>query len=704
MWSSTSIASAVLLTGISQAAAPLAQIGENIHGSTVVELIDHPEFHRIIVQLEDQTTLTIELVATDTPLGACTHHGFAVQPRWELRNQTNQTIEDQPPVVAALCDRLSAAPPQLALAPPAGEGAAPPAPTADQPRASRPSVDPQQLATERFHASDGPKAPTFRPLHGVLGVLFVTLFFAAPPLWRRQAIAYPAGARAAYRELLAVTLIGLLARLMLGLQAPLWSPMFGFGRFGMVLGGFAPVSGYGDGFTATMTALSALFGATTTTILAANLILGTLVPPLIWGTVRALAPEHKLAPVGAALLAALLPVHVWISATEAMHVSLVTYEVLAFLAAALFLRHAATHWFASMGFALVSALATVMAVHTRPEAIPFALVPALLVLLHTRRVHLLGIGLASAVTSMGVLLRLAEMSFDVSDEASAVRYDMLRETSTWLHLLLPDLGPTTGSSATSVLMRPTLTSPLLPLLALVGLWKAPRALAAALAAWWALTIVPVLPKAWPLADAYRLQAASLMPMVVLAGLGLEPVVDWVRRLRPSLPRSPLVVGALLALLGSPQLFLERPSWGTLDESRLLMRAIPDLAPSATVLFADTHPHASTVAIWGAFAAPGTTWRPISRHTHDAETSEPLLAWLGSTCHDAELVRHPNTTSQACARIREACTLTPVAVAMLPLTADIDRRFTVAEAEVGFHRLTDCSFPPTAADAEQPTTP
>ena len=51
--------------------------------ATVIDLVDHPEFHRIIVQAPDKTELTVEVVATDAALGACTHHGFAIQPRWE---------------------------------------------------------------------------------------------------------------------------------------------------------------------------------------------------------------------------------------------------------------------------------------------------------------------------------------------------------------------------------------------------------------------------------------------------------------------------------------------------------------------------------------------------------------------------------------------------------------------------------------------
>ncbi|MEC8425040.1 MAG: hypothetical protein VX000_14750, partial [Myxococcota bacterium] len=47
--------------------APLASVGEMVGDAEVVELINHPEFHRILVRLPDSRTLTIELVATDVP-------------------------------------------------------------------------------------------------------------------------------------------------------------------------------------------------------------------------------------------------------------------------------------------------------------------------------------------------------------------------------------------------------------------------------------------------------------------------------------------------------------------------------------------------------------------------------------------------------------------------------------------------------------
>ena len=673
------------------AAAPLASEGEVIGGVPVVRLVDHPEFHRIVVQLHHDTELTIEVVAAPTPRGACTHHGYAVQPRWELLNQPDQTVEDQPPVVRELCDRLAAEPPRLQLHPPAGNEAS--------------STNTGGGGSEDFSAphgngehprghqsADGPAPPTFRPLHAVLGTLLLTLLVAGPLTWRRQAQRDPAAARTALGTVLSVTGIGLIARLLLGLDAPLWSPMFGFGRFAMVLGGFESIGTYGDGYTATLTAFTAIFGAHTSVILNSNLMLGACVPPLIWGTARVLVPERPLAAASAALFAALLPTHVWISATEVMHISLVTWEVLAILTAGLFLRESPRHWGTGIALALVSALATVMAVHTRPEAIPFLLVPALLVLLHTRRVHLPGLALAAAIVATGTGLRLAEMAFDVSDEASAVQYDLLRNAETWHALLLPDIRPPGHSSLSSVLVRPTLTSPLVPLLALVGLRKSPRSISVVLAGWWAIAVVPVLPKAFPMADAWRLQAASLMPILVLAGVGFDVVVGWLRAHVPRLPTAALPVHAVLGLLLLPQLFLERPTWGTLDEARLLIRSTPNLPASSTVLFDDTHRHAEAVANWGRFAAPGSTWHAISQNPPLDASDGPLLAWLGTGCRDPSLTAAPGLESPGCNRIRNACTLTPVAVESLAFTADIDRKFTVETGEVGFYRLTTCTAP------------
>ena len=661
---------ALCLSGTARAADPLATVGEVIGGVEVLALVDHSEFHQIQVRLQDGRVLTIEVVKTDTPLGACTHHGFAIQPRWELLGDHDQQIEDQPPVVVALCARLQARPPALALVPlpSAADGVD---------AASRPA--PVRAVTL---VSGGPQPPRPRPLHAVLLVLAASLaaglaLARSPGPFRLPSWALEVGL---------VGLLGAVLRVWLGLWAPLWAPLFGFGRFASVLADVDSVSRYGDGYVATMTVFTAVFGSSTATILWANLFLGVLVPPLVWGLVRLVAPDRPWAPLASGLLAALLPVYVWLSATEVMHVSLVTYEVLAVFCAALFVRHAPARGLGALGFALASGCAAVMALHTRPEAIPFAAALGVYVLLHARRPHVAGVACAAAVMAVGLAFRFSEMAFDISDEASALNYGLLLETERWLGLVWPDLSSYDGGSFTTVLNRPALTSPLLPLLALVGLLTAPRRTAAWLSVWWLLSIVPVIPKGWPLADAYRLQAPSLLPVLVLAGIGASAL------LRRAGARRPVLVLLGLGLAVSPQLLVERPAWGTLDEARLLMRATPALPGTATVLYDDHHQHSQSIPQWGALAAPGTRWVGIRDGLDGFEPTSPLMAWLGTSCTErgdgGGTAAEP---SAPCARLRAACSLRPATVETVPLTGDIDRTFSGASAEVGYYTLEDCRF-------------
>ena len=677
----TALLTGALLTGAAHAA-PLAKVGETIGGVPVTDLLDHPEFHRIQVRLDDGRTLTIEVVATDTPRGACTHHGFAVQPRWELLDVHDMEVEDQPPVVTELCARLEASPPGLDLAAP-GTAAVPETGSADP---SLPGHTSQPTRAQQ--APDGPPAVHFRPLHGVLGGLVLTFLAGLALVARRHGSALT---RTHLTELAAVSTIGLALRALLGLWAPLWSPWFGFGRFASVLGDADGVSRYGDGYAAIMTAFTGIFGPTTTTILGANFFLGALVPPLVWAIVRLLAPTHRAAPLAAALLAALLPVHVWQTPTEVMHVALVTFQLVSVLSAALFLKLAPTDKWPAVVLALASGLAAVLVVNTRPEAIPFVVVPALLVLLHAKKSHGPGVVVAALTIAAGLVLRLAEMAFDVSDEASALDYGMLADPTVWFALVRPDLSAGAGGHFVSVLMRPTLTSPLLPVLALVGLFTAPRRLAITLGAWWFLLIVPVLPKAWPLADAYRLQVASLMPLLVLAGIGAHTLLVRLKARAPGFDIHGPLIPVGLALAVAPQLFLERPDWGTLSEARFFMAQAPDLDPTATILYDDRHSHAESIAQWGALAAPGTRWVGMRGEWHEQELTQPLMAWISTSCTDRGTADDTIATpSPACAAVQAACTLRPASTTTVPLTGDIILDLKGDEATIGFYFLDECS--------------
>lgn len=645
--------------------ASLASVGEMVGGAEVVELVDHPEFHRVLVRLPDSRTLTIELVATDVPLGACTHHGHALQPRWELLGVSGLGVEDQPPVVMRLCERLAASPPDLSLA------------------MLRPQTAPDA-------AGDPREVQGFRlrPLHGVLGALVCAGLVG---LLRFRPVLQTGRQHSARWEIGLVAALGLVLRLILGLWAPLWAPLFGFGRFASVMGSLDPVSLYGDGFASTMTLFTAVLGASSTSILVANLVLGALVPPLACALLRILMPDRPGAALCGGVLAAMLPVHVWLSTTEVMHVSLATFELLAVVAAVLFTRHDASERLGSAGLAIASGLATVMAVHTRPEAIPFVLVPALVVLLHASRGHRGAALLAGLLVTAGFGLRVAEMAFDIRDEASALRYDLLGSPRQWLALVWPDFSLHPTRSFISVAARPALTSPLLPVLAGIGLLRAPRRLGAWLAVWWLVSIVPVLPKGWPLADAYRLQLASLLPLVLLAGLGIGQALIWLEARHPGLHRWRWPALGCFALCLGPQLVLERPDWGTLDEARHMMEETPKVPPRTTVLYDDGNPHAVSIASWGRLAAPGTRWVGIGEAESMLETMEGLVAWVGTSCTEqAERDATAAVPAEACRRLKAACSLRPESTRTVPLTGDIDRTFLGRDSVVGFFRVEDCS--------------
>ena len=104
----------------SASAQPLAAVGERIAGLSVVDVLEHPEFERIHVVLPDGRILALEVTATEQFTGACTHHGLSLSPRWELLGES-VALEEQPPVVDALCQRLAERGASLSLRPPRTE-------------------------------------------------------------------------------------------------------------------------------------------------------------------------------------------------------------------------------------------------------------------------------------------------------------------------------------------------------------------------------------------------------------------------------------------------------------------------------------------------------------------------------------------------------------------------------------------------------
>lgn len=677
------------------AAPSLAHVGETIGTATVVDLVDHPEFHRILVDLEDGRTLTIEVVVTEEPLGACTHHGFALQPRWELLGVHDLEVEDQPAFVGTLCDRLEAAPPQLGLVPPHGTSTPEGVPDAD--RVGDPSA-PARFVT---HGAGSDESPFF-PLQLVILGLFATLGVG---LWRRYRHGTGRLSKTEWGTVAGVALLGLLVRTGLGLWAPLWAPLFGFGRLASVLAEQVAMPRYGGGYVATMNLFARVFGGSTEVVFVGNLLLGALAPPIAWALARSLWPREPAAAGATGLLTALLPVHVWLSTTEVMHLPLVTYELLAVWAAVLFVTDPDEDRTTGALLALASACATVLAVHTRPEGILFVVVPAAFVLLHARKRHAAGLVLAAVTIAAGVALRLAEMAFDVSDEASALNYGQLTELGTWLLPFVPDLGAAPNHRFTSVLMRPALTSPLLPALAVVGAWARRDKVVLWIGLWWAATLIPVLPKGEPLADAYRLQLPAMMAVLVLAGSGAAGVLRGLRERAPALARHPALLGLGLAAAVSPQLFLERPTWGTLDEARFMIKVVPTVERGATVLYDSSTQHAEGIARWGAVVVPDSRWIGMQGAWHEQPLTEPLMAWIGTSCTEQyDVPSDAPDPSPACEAIRQGCTLRPFVEQSVPLTADTRFQFHGEVGTIGLYFLDECTPPDNDGSPEDQPSP
>ena len=316
-------------------------------------------------------------------------------------------------------------------------------------------------------------------------------------------------------------------------------------------------------------------------------------------------------------------------------------------------------------------------------------------LLQTRRAHLPGIVVASTLISLGVVLRLAEMAFDVSDEAVAVNYELPWNPDTWRVLLMPDPdgGPVhhdIGADAVPAhLTADTAVGPARP-------WKAPRTLTTALVAWWALAIIPVLPKPGPgrcLASASRIAAARadsgrsrLMRPLLAAGPTPSPV-------------HPLARTRATGAVGPPQLFIERPTWEP-SKSPAAAAGTAHLPSEATV---SSTTRTRTQMLWplGCIRRPGTHWRSIQIPKR-RPTDNPLVAWLGSSCHDLMLTDGSSATTTGCAWLRSHCTLTPSRSS--PSIHFRHRPGVRGRAgEVGFYRLSDCTVPSSETEPPEETT-
>ncbi|MCB9793081.1 MAG: hypothetical protein H6741_10180 [Alphaproteobacteria bacterium] len=635
-------------------ATPLAEPGEDIEGCRVEAVEAHPEYIRVALRLPDARTLSVEATRAAGG-GACTHHGLTLFPRWELLGEQVEA-EDQPPVVRRLCERLEAHGQDLDLSPPRSSEDAP---------ASAPGGDPSWT-------TPGPYTPpTYTWLHGALLALLGSALLTALGPGRRG---WAALAREERRDLLAVAGISLATRLLLSPRMLLWAPFFGYGRLTEAWGIDPRHPLYGGGFGALMGPLSRLAGYSPDVVFGTNLLLGALAPPLLWMLARLLLPG-RLPALVAGLGLALLPMHVKLSATEIMHVSLTSFELLSMLGVAAFLRSA------QLGPALMSALAIGYATHIRPEALPAVAAPVVWVLARAERRHAPGIALAAAVIGGMVGLRLLDMLAGPSQ--TAVSFDRLAAPAFWLQVLLPSIGSPGASANTHSFLQLRLTPFTLPLLAALALGSPRRRLLLGLLGWWALTALPVLPKSWPLADALRLQLPALLPSLLLAALGAEAL----RQRWPRVSRNAVLVGVVapsLLLLG----FALRPTAPQAEHAPL--RAwIPRLPEGTTVLYDDGGPHHADLGRWASAMNPALRWRGMS--TLDAQQGQHLMAYIGTSCFFSRPERGKDDFGPlptACPAFLARCTLRPWETTTLSTRTDVDVQLE-ATPTVGFYFVDGC---------------
>jgi hypothetical protein len=136
------------------AAGTFANVGDVVGDATVLHVVSHDEFERVLLALPDGRELQVEITAAfPGASGACDLHGLTVQPRWALLGEEIE-VEDQPASILALCDRVQARGKRVAFIEPQAHV----------------EVDPERIDARIVEPQPARRMPV-RPLHGVLFAL-----------------------------------------------------------------------------------------------------------------------------------------------------------------------------------------------------------------------------------------------------------------------------------------------------------------------------------------------------------------------------------------------------------------------------------------------------------------------------------------------------------------------------------------------------
>lgn len=537
----------------------LADTGDTLGPVVVAGVEVHAEYERYALRLPDGRVALAEM--TTGAGGLCDVGDLTIFPRADLSG-VNETTG-----MSALCERLAARTPTLRT---------------------------------RIGGSRPPAAPGEGGSPGLVEV-------QSPMLWTSLHLALALLAALALprlrldRMLAGVTVAALVARLWASPRGLTNGALAGYEKLVLARGSVADPP-YGRGWGALM----GLAPGWPDSVFRVDLAFAVLAAPLLAAIVRREAGSR--AGWAAGLFLALLPTHIGVSATETMHVPTLTLALLSVLAAGSFARGG------DAGVGLVAALAAGLAVHIRPDALPFLVVPVLWALV--------GCGDAAPEPSSverPVFTRVVRVALPALALAWLVglRLESLGRTPGGVtelpgpEVLLPHLGEPVASRGFQLFWHAGFTPPVAWGLAIVGIAALLRGrrfvLLALLVLWAVVTTMPFAAKVIPLVDAVRLQLGGQAPWVALAAIGVAALPRW------ALP---------VALLGFLPYLPVRP-WVQTQEWQFLRATVPDIPADVRVQY-DARPQRAD-----AFAAVMQTLGP-ARWSDRAEP-EGGLRYVGLDC-------------------------------------------------------------------------
>lgn len=637
--------------------ATIAQKGPTLPGATVTRIEFHPEYQRVHLELDDLGPLPVEIVRDpEGTRGVCRAQGLALQPRVELVGLPLD-LEPLPPAIQVMCDRLHAVPVDTVfLAPAAAEAG--------------PHAEPTRLADAPMPPS---RAPAPLPTALGLGVVLSLL-----------------GALVADRRRLAWHTPALLGLLALGLRL-VWSPRWlfnghwaGHEKLQRAWNLLDDTGGVGAGIGVLHAPLNTLLGPSVTGVQITHLLFSAALAPVLFGLGRLLLGHRVGLLLG--LLAAVAPHAIALGATEVFAVPGTTLLWLSAAAALAYARGAHPLWGA------VAVLAAGFSAHLRPELVPMALLPLLMLWGTPRRRWHWAVG--------GALLLLGLLGHRAMEVLAHLPPGAERNLQIWdprllMHLMLPHLGPSDGP-AWQVFLTAAHSPPPWALLVPIALLAAVRVPAlrgpvALAGAAWLLTLMPVATKGSPWVDGLRLQLPAQPAAWLLVAIGADHL------LRHRAHRLPLVA-MVLALCALPSLWLSTRGLVHQRSSQVLLALLPQQTSPALVLYDDAPnraPHFG--AVMARLSPPGVQWMGIGAWLQSGPAGPvPTHAWkdVRNTLAPAGGVPPGSADSQLrWAALEARCAPTPDRVRSLANRPDRDLAAgDLDTVGVGFWTVRGCAPP------------